>query len=443
MKDELSIDSLKSHISSKETAEYFEEVYSCYINGNYRSAVVMLWSVVIYDVIHKLQTLKDTYSDQHAVRILDEIKVRQKSNSTSSDWELKLIKDVCENTDLIGFIEYKTLEYLQSQRHLSAHPVLKDDINNLYVPNKDTTRALIRNALEIVLIKPPIYTDKIFLSLLIDLEETQNIFTDMEKLQKYVKGKYLERINAESKTKIFETFWKFVMQKDDPDCNKNRIVNLRFLSILALDNLAEIEKSIVAKQGFYSSIKPEEIFMTPLIVFLTRVPSIYPLLDTGLHMLIKNHIESNVELEIAGFFCKNTMKEHYDHLENLLMSQTWNQIINEGAWDALQRASDSEESDRRFIQSLSMFYNQSETFRGADEAYNNIMRFISLFDTEGFEYLLAGGEANYQTYGRGKAYNEYKELKEIIFKTDSSFDFTRYAEFNRVASQATTTAAAY
>ena len=59
MKDEFSIDSLKNHISSKETAKYFEEVYSSYINGNYRSAVVMLWSVVIYDVINKLQTLKD------------------------------------------------------------------------------------------------------------------------------------------------------------------------------------------------------------------------------------------------------------------------------------------------------------------------------------------------------------------------------------------------
>ena len=254
MKDEFSIDSLKNHISSKETAKYFEEVYSSYINGNYRSAVVMLWSVVIYDVINKLQTLKDTYNDPHAIKFLNQIAVRQKNNSKSSDWELNLIKDVCETTDLIDFIEYKTLEYLQTQRHLSAHPVLKDNASNLYTPNKDITRSLIRSALEIVLIKPPIYTDKILISLLKDLEDTKSVFTDMAKLKRYVKGKYLERINAETKTKLFETFWKFVMQKDNPDCDRNRVANLRFLSILALDNLAEVEKSIVAKQGFYSTI---------------------------------------------------------------------------------------------------------------------------------------------------------------------------------------------
>lgn len=439
MKDEFSIDSLKSNIYHKETAKYFEEVYSCYINGSYRSAVVTLWSVVIYDVIHKLQTLEDTYNDPHAVRILGEIKERQESNSTHSDWELKLIKDVCENTGLIDFIEYNTLEYLQSQRHLSAHPVLKDNISNLYIPNKDITRSLIRNALEIVFVKPPIYTDKIFISLLIDLEETKDVFTDMPKLKKYVKGKYLERINTESKMKIFETFWKFVMQKDDPDCSRNREANLRFLSILALDNLVEVEKAVIAKQSLYSAIKPNDTFMIPLIVFLTRVPSVYTLLEEGLKMLIENHIENNVELEIASYFCKDTIQEHYDHLENVLMSKTWNQVINEGAWDALQKASDSKEMDKRFLQTLSMYYHQSANFGNANEAYNNIIAFIELFDTEAFEYLLGGGEANDQTYSRGSAYSQYKKLKTTIQEQNSNFDFTRYPEFNRVSERRTTT----
>lgn len=439
MKDEFSIDSLKNQIYSKETAKYFEEVYSSYISGNYRSAVVMLWSVVIYDVINKLQTLKDTYNDPHAINFLNQIAARQKSNSTSSDWELKLIKDVCENTDLIDFIEYKTLEYLQSQRHLSAHPVLKDNASNLYVPNKDTTRSLIRGALEIVFIKPPIYTDKILLSLLTDLEDTKSVFTDMAKLQRYVKGKYLERINAKTKTKLFETFWKFVMQKDNPDCNRNRIVNLRFLSILALDNLTEVEKSIIAKQGFYSTIKPNDMFMDPLIVFLARVPSVYPLLDEGLQMLIRNHIEEgNLELEIAGYFCRDSREEHYDHLETLIMSQTWNEVVSNRAWEALEQSSDSKEMESRFTRALSMYYHQSATFGNANEAYNNISVFIEHFDTEGFEYLLEGGEANSQTYGRKNAQIEYNELKEIITNANSNFDFTRYPEFNRVVSKRTT-----
>ena len=113
-------------------------------------------------------------------------------------------------------------------------------------------------------------------------------------------------------------------------------------------------------------------------------------------------------------------------------------MINDGAWEALQQSSDSEDMERRFTRVLSMYYHQSATFGNANEAYNNIRVFIEHFDTEGFEYLLEGGEANNQTYGRGNARIEYNELKEIITKVESNFDFTRYPEFNRVLSKRTT-----
>jgi hypothetical protein len=80
------------------------------------------------------------------------------------------------------------------------------------------------------------------------------------------------------------------------------------------------------------------------------------------------------------------------------------------------RRTDSEDMERRFTRVLSMYYHQSATFGNANEAYNNIRVFIEHFDTEGFEYLLEGGEANNQTYGRGNARIEYNELKEIITK---------------------------
>lgn len=55
------------------TQEYFNEVVSSYANGNYRSAVVMLYSVVICDLLFKLQELKDMYNDTTAVEILSQI----------------------------------------------------------------------------------------------------------------------------------------------------------------------------------------------------------------------------------------------------------------------------------------------------------------------------------------------------------------------------------
>lgn len=55
------------------TKEYFKEVVSSYINGNYRSATVMLYSVAICDILFKLQELKDMYNDSVATRILQKI----------------------------------------------------------------------------------------------------------------------------------------------------------------------------------------------------------------------------------------------------------------------------------------------------------------------------------------------------------------------------------
>lgn len=432
MKDNFSLETLKNEIVSNSTSKYFEEVYSSYINKNYRSALVMLWSVIVYDVVHKLQTLEDTYNDTNATKILKDIRELQKKNSTSSAWELKLIKDVCEKTDLIDFTEYKTLEYIQTQRHLSAHPVLKEtETTSLYVPNKDTTRALIRSGLEIVFIKPPIYTDKILTKLLMDLSETANIYPDIATLYKYVKAPYLERISTDSKMKIFETFWRFVMQKDDPQCSKNRAANLRFLSILALDNLERVKEKIADRVGFYSNIKNEEEFMLPLIVFLARVPSIYPILDIRTQMLVKTWTERDIESELVGFFYKDSVEEHYEHLKKLFMAQGQNKDINKGAWEALKKVSESKEMEREFTQALSRYYTQSATFEAADKSFRNIINFIDSFNIEAFEHLLEDSEESNQTYRREQAQDDYIKIKEKILEMDEDFEFTRYPHFNR------------
>ena len=59
-------------ISSAKTREYFKEVESSYINGNYRSAVVMLYVVTIFDILSKLQDYCNTYPDDEKVKsVLD------------------------------------------------------------------------------------------------------------------------------------------------------------------------------------------------------------------------------------------------------------------------------------------------------------------------------------------------------------------------------------
>lgn len=75
------IEKLQSQIQDSRTAEYFGEVLSCYYSGNLRSAIVMLYSTVICDLVYKLDELKNVYGDNGATQILQELEERQKAKS--------------------------------------------------------------------------------------------------------------------------------------------------------------------------------------------------------------------------------------------------------------------------------------------------------------------------------------------------------------------------
>ena len=77
MLDEYSIEQRAAQIFDTRSKEYFSEVLSCYAAGNHRSAVVMLWSVAVCDLLFKLQNLVDLYGDEKSKAILAEIGAMQ------------------------------------------------------------------------------------------------------------------------------------------------------------------------------------------------------------------------------------------------------------------------------------------------------------------------------------------------------------------------------
>lgn len=56
MLDEYAIEQRASQIFDVRNREYFSEVLSCYTAGTYRSAFVMLRSVVVCDLLFKIET---------------------------------------------------------------------------------------------------------------------------------------------------------------------------------------------------------------------------------------------------------------------------------------------------------------------------------------------------------------------------------------------------
>jgi len=106
--ENFSIELAADKISEPRTREYFQEVLNSYTNSNYRSAVVMLWTVVICDLIYKLQHLRDIYNDTTAQSILDHIAQKQKANPNSPDWETELLEQVKNRTELLDSAEYQS-----------------------------------------------------------------------------------------------------------------------------------------------------------------------------------------------------------------------------------------------------------------------------------------------------------------------------------------------
>ena len=87
-----SLEQLAKEINSEKTLEYFQEVLSSYFNNNCRAAIVTLYSVVICDLLHKLESLDEIYQDTTAAQILAEIEAIQQANPKSPQWETDLIE---------------------------------------------------------------------------------------------------------------------------------------------------------------------------------------------------------------------------------------------------------------------------------------------------------------------------------------------------------------
>ena len=159
------------------TREYFEEVLSSYTNGNYRSAIVMLYSIAICDILFKLQELKDMFDDPVADEILHEInKMRNEhDNKTKSKWEKELLESIYKRTELLNLEAYTNLNHLYDHRNFSAHPALNENYE-LIMPSKETTIAHIKNILNSILIKPPIFIKNITNALTEDLKDKGEMY---------------------------------------------------------------------------------------------------------------------------------------------------------------------------------------------------------------------------------------------------------------------------
>lgn len=431
MLDEYSIEQRATQIFDTRTKEYFAEVLSCYAAGNYRSSVVMLWSVAVCDLLFKLQNLVDLYGDAKAKNILTEIGKLQQDNERSPTWETKLVESVAEQTQLLDIAELENLLHLQRQRHLAAHPVVNANFQ-LHRPNHDTARALIRNALDGLLTKAPILSKQIVGDLVEDLEQASGILIDDRKLKAYLESKYFSRFNPEVEKAVFKALWKFVFRLTDERSEKNRSINYSALTLLYSRNPGQFRVQIEANKDYFSTIATSGDPIVCLIHFLSKEPRIYDLLAEHAKTAIQHTAEIDTSARCLAWFTESSLAEHAKKLANWIAGKTYPEIALE-AWIALREVSDSEEWSRSVTGLVNSYYASSLNYNTADQRFAQLIQpHISSYNFDECIDLLTKAIGNDQTYSRGRASKDHKEIIARIISLQADFDLSPYATFFRM-----------
>lgn len=423
---DFSIEQAAERIADSRTRGYFGEVYSSFVNGNNRSAVVMLWSVVVADIVFKLQELRDLHTDPVAKSILDEIGKLVENNPNNPEWELALVESVAVRMYLFEAGDAENLRYLQKLRHLSAHPVLSG-INVLFSPTKDQCRSLIRSALESVLLKPPVFSKKIIEHFVEDIATRKKLLPDDQSLEQYLKAKYFSGMHAEVQREVFRTLWKFVFRLSNQDADENRSINCRVLQIMFSANSLDLKKYVQDHQPFFSEIAGSGSPLDQLVEFIGQNPILLPALSEAAKTLVCNRAKADVDLFVRAPFVSNGMSAHIDAA-----------VRSEGLWK-LRRASVEAFLDMAASAGLedkacclpAAAYYRASCFDDADNRFEAIVEpFLPRFGKESLTALLEGIESNGQTYGRGRARSQHQivlaQCKKVFGET---FDLGPYPNF--------------
>lgn len=419
---EYSIENAINMINHSKTKEYFKEVISSFEHKNYRSAVVMLYSVVICDLIYKLKDASEIFNNQTASTILQEIERRQHENPKSPEWERYLIDEVTNTRAFLDTHEAENLKILQKHRHLSAHPVL-DQVDILFYPSPETVEFHIRSMVEGILSKGPIMNGDAFNSLLEDLSIRKKTLQHEPTLRQYVGSKYLDHINHLLEKKFFKSLWRIVFFLENQECTDNREINYKVLKYMLERNSDALHSFIETETRHFSNLKVDNpIIIELLIDLLSKNSGLFQLLDAHVKHLITEKIKTKEHLRIKAHFVESNfishlenLKSRYHHVEHTYFGEKF--WINYHVFDhkdikILEELSREFDAFDSFIEFCIEHFKHSTNFNTADYLFDYcIVPYLHKFNQEQILSLLDAMNSNDQIYNRRQSVSDNKIVK--------------------------------
>lgn len=419
----MSIDDLYEKIYHPHTKEYFQEVRQSYVGGSYRSATVMLYSIVISDLVYKLKELKEQYEDETAINILEEITDLREQNSKSSEWEKDLYDKVFERTNLLELQDKENIDFLKNQRNLSAHPVLNES-DLLFNPNKDQVKAHMRNMLEGVLTKPSILSKKLFDNFVVDVARVKNTLVKEGELERYLYTKYFQHLSPLLIKRIFKSLWKLVFKLENPDCNENRDINFMVIKIMLKRRKQELFDYMKEERNHFSDIS-ESSDLVKYLVLLCNEHSIFPILQEHAQVIIQAKAESNINIFINAPFLSDSMAIHLNVIKDKINEGFFTYTLSESEINFLEKLSYEHSCLDEFYELLISNFGSSGSFDTADRRFELcIAPYLRDFSDNHFYELLKLINGNSQLHNRGRAIHDNRIIKEYADqKVIEDFDY--------------------
>lgn len=405
-------------IESSATRYYFREVYSSYINGNYRAAVVSLWSVLVCDAVYKTQKLFELTGDAWAEKKLAAIEKLQQDNSKSSEWELDLFEGFYTNKKFIGIGEISNIRDIQKKRHLCAHPVLSEDYA-LYTPIKESVKSMILNALDDFLIRNNYYGKDVFPLLRDTLKENSEYYSELKNIKPLI-NKYCHRLTSSAIYQVFKNFYKFSFRLDDEDAVKYRRLNRSACSHLyreVMKNAPLIQK-MKEEIDFFENISFKTNTLTFLFYFLSFNRGVYDLFSEELRNRLEAYRDKETEddvfygLKIASIF---SFKKPDDYFDFLMEALTDNQIkrFTLAEYEFISEVYHDIDC-REVLQNISITYAEnSSSYDDADNRFNLVLseKLLNSFNSEQLERLINCFDANSQIGERRRSRIDREKLE--------------------------------
>ena len=426
------IEDLIEKIYEPKTKELFKDVYTSYTQGQYRATVVMLWTVVVCDLIYKLQYLKDIYNDSVAIDILNKIADKQKKNPKNPEWENYLLQEVNLRTQLVTDIEKENLEYLQKQRNLSAHPIITNE-NILFKPTKELTRSLMRTALDSILLKTPLLAKEYVDIILEDFEKKKEEFIPWDdNFDKYFQNRYINHLNNNQILNLYKLIWRMVFLPHDDRELKNITINIQLLDYIFIKFKTECINYMNKSIDYYTYDNSIEVAKFNFNSFLFRHKELYQILSESTKALLE--AETRIFPDDIPFIfikeknfneCIKQISLEFNNRPNCI---TNNNLISHAI--AFKNVASEHNELNTYYNICIDWYANSYSFDEANLFFTALIRLnYKNFNKEQILKFIESSSKNSQTYYRKKANDDHRLIMKRFIELDGLYDDIRNTPF--------------